>query len=940
MKKTAGIIIKVLIGVILVIFALMFTLPIIFREKIKTKVEQVINKSVNATVKFDDYKLGFFRNFPNLSFSLNDVSVVGIDKFEGDTLAAFKSLDLVFNLASLMKSTGYEVRSVILDQATMNIIYLKDGSANYDIMKETDETETEVSDTITSDLKIQLKKVAILNSTLSYIDKSSEMSAVIKNLNFDLSGDMTMSNTDLQISVNAGELTFVMDGMKYLNRAVLTSEIELLADLDKYIFTFGENYLTLNDLKLNFSGMFAMPGDDIETDITFSTPQTTFKTLLSLVPAVYMTDYKDLSASGDFTLKGSAKGIYSDADSTMPDVELSFSVIKGLVSYPALPEQIKNINIKSELFIDGKEMDKTTVNVDLFHIELAGNPFDMTFALKTPMSDPDFKGSMKGKIDLTALTRAVPLDSINLSGIIEMSVKMAGKLSMIEKEQYDKFEASGKMGISNMIFAMTGYPGIKINNAAMEFTPAYASADAFLNVGGKSDFKVTGRLENYIPYVFKNETIKGNMSLKSDFIDVSEILSGMEEDTTAVEDTSALTVIRVPKNIDFDFNAVINNLIYDNFKVQNVKGHIIVRDGILSFRETGMNILGGLITMNADYDTRDSLKPVMKADFDIQNLGIKDAFTTFNTIKKLAPAAEGVDGKMNMKFSYQSLLGTDMMPLISTIDGSGKVQSDAVTLVKSAAFDKMKEFLKLGDNYSNTFKDLNASFKISEGRIFVSPFDTKVGNIKMNIGGDQGLDQTMNYLIKTEIPRSDLGSSVNSFIDNLSAQASAFGITYKPADLIKVNVKISGVFGKPVVTPVFGSSPGESSGGIKETAKEAVKQTVNDAVDTGKDKLRQEAEAEGNKLIMEAEEKGRQLKDEAAKAAEKIRAEAEINAGKLITEASTKGPIAKIGAQKGADAVRKEADKKATQLTNEADIQANKMVEEAKAKKEELINKL
>ena len=56
-----------------------------------------------------------------------------------------------------------------------------------------------------------------------------------------------------------------------------------------------------------------MPGDDIETDLQFGTEQTSFKTLLSLVPAVYMNDYADLKASGDFTMSGSAKGVYSDA---------------------------------------------------------------------------------------------------------------------------------------------------------------------------------------------------------------------------------------------------------------------------------------------------------------------------------------------------------------------------------------------------------------------------------------------------------------------------------------------------------------------------------------------------------------------------------------------------------------------------------------------------
>ena len=76
MKKATGLIVKILLGFILLILALLFVVPIIFKEQIITKVEKVINESVNATVKFEDYNLGFFRNFPNLSFSLNSLSVV------------------------------------------------------------------------------------------------------------------------------------------------------------------------------------------------------------------------------------------------------------------------------------------------------------------------------------------------------------------------------------------------------------------------------------------------------------------------------------------------------------------------------------------------------------------------------------------------------------------------------------------------------------------------------------------------------------------------------------------------------------------------------------------------------------------------------------------------------------------------------------------------
>ena len=326
MKKTAGIIVKILLGIILLILVLLFTVPIIFKEKIRTKVEQVINGSVNATVKFEDYKLGFFRNFPNLSFSLNGVSVVGTDKFENDTLAGFKSFNLVFNFSSLFKKSGYEVKSIVIDRAAVNAIVLKDGTANWDIMKDTTKTVTTQEESSSSGMKILLKKVSILNSSISYVDEEASMKAYFKNLNFYLKGDMTMSETDMQMSLNGGEFTFIMDGMKYLNKAVIDSKIDMLANLDHMKFTFRENYFTINDLKLNFSGMVAMPGDDIETDIQFATAPSSFKTLLSLVPAVYMNDYKDLKTSGEFALSGSAKGIYSNADSTMPDITLALSV--------------------------------------------------------------------------------------------------------------------------------------------------------------------------------------------------------------------------------------------------------------------------------------------------------------------------------------------------------------------------------------------------------------------------------------------------------------------------------------------------------------------------------------------------------------------------------------------------------------------------------------
>jgi hypothetical protein len=938
MKKTAAIAIKSALAFLILAFMVLFTFPQFFKEKIRLKVEQVINESIQARVSFGDYSIGFFRNFPNLTFSIEKLLVTGVDRFENDTLAASESLSLVFNLSSLLKKTGYEIRSVIINEADIKALVLEDGVANWDIMVET--PESELPEEASSSFKVLLDRVEIMNSSVSYVDRESEISTWLGKVSCSLKGDLTGSSTNLEIILRSEELTYAMDGIKYLNKARADSRINMLANLDSMKFYLRDNYLAINDLRVNFAGMVSMPEEDIETDLTFKSEQTSFKSLISLIPAIYLADFNSLNTEGVFNLEGTATGIYSDADSTMPDIKMDLSVRDGLISYPFLPEKIKDINLESNLFFDGTDMDKTVVDVSKFHFELAGNPFDMNFGIRTPISDPEIKSSLAGRIDLTALSNAMPLDSIELSGIIDATLSLAGRMSMIEKSQYDKFQASGNMNINDMNIAILGYPGLRITEAGFKFTPAFASLDkAELILGGKSDLNLSGRLENYIPYIFSDQIIRGNLSLHSKLFDLTDIMSELISDTTGSE-TSSLAIIRIPDNINFDFDAKIEEFLYNNIIVQNVEGHILVKEGIVNIKETGMDLFGGKMSMNAEYDTRDTLKPVIKADLSITDLGIKDAFNTFNTVKMLAPTAKGINGKIGVKLNYSSLLGKDFMPVLSTITGGGILQSEEVTLIESVVYKNMKEVLKLNSNYSNTFKDLNISFKVNDGRIYISPFSTNVGNIKMNISGDQGIDQTINYSIKTEIPRSDLGNSLNSLIDNLSVQASAFGVTVKPADVMKINLAVSGTFLKPFIKPFFGDTPPVSSGGIKEAAKASVQEAVDEGIVMAKEKISSEADLQADKFIKEAEEKGQQLREEAAKAAEKIRQEADNQSQKLINEAESKGALSKLAAQKASESIKKEADRKADQLIQEADLKADKLVEEANAKREELLVKL
>ncbi|MCU0376948.1 MAG: AsmA family protein [Bacteroidales bacterium] len=929
MKKILRISGIAIVSLLLIIIAAAVIIPVAFKDKIRTKVEQQVNAMVEATVKFDDYDLSLLRAFPNASFSLEGLSVTGTGPFEGDTLAKVNSFNLVFNLLSIFSDRGYEIKSIIIDKPAVNALVLEDGTANWDIMKEVEaEVKTE-EEGEQSAMKLLLREFAIRDGKVAYRDLESGISASAGELGFNLSGNMSSSRTDLVMDLTSAKVNLIMDGIRYLSDAEVSLHAGIDAMLDSMRFILKDNSFGLNDMVLRWSGSVAMPGDDIATDLAFSAPETSFKSLLSLVPAFYMQGYEELKASGTFSLDGTIKGIYSAADSTLPDMTVNLSVTDGIISYPDLPEKISSINIRAGVKADGSELDNTTVSVDRFHFELAGNPFDMTANVSTPISDPAIAATARGKIDLSKLQQAVPLDSITLNGIIDVSLSLAGRMSMIENEKYDQFKAEGALTITGMALETDDLPEVSISNADFTFNPAFAElSELRMKVGEKNDFTISGKLANYIPYIFSDGTISGTLDLTSASVDLNEIMDKIPSDTTTVADTTSLAVIQIPKNIDFTFNAFIGRLVYDRLTANDVKGNIIMRDGILIIRETGMKALGGSIVMNAAYDTRDTLKPFVKADLSINSVGIKEAFNTFNTVRMLAPIAAGLAGNVSVGMKYESLLGSDMMPVISSITGAGDVRSETVQVLESNTFEQVKSVLKLNESYSNTIKDLRASFTLNDGRLFVKPFDTRVGNIKLNIGGDQGLDQTLNYIVKTEIPRSELGGAAEALMGTLAAQAATLGFAFAPPEIIKVNLKIGGTVKKPVITPIFSGSDGAgtSSATVASAVKEEVTQQVTET-----------AREQADRLIKEAEVQAQVIRDEAAVAAKKIRDEAEVQAQKLVKEAEPKGSIALLAARKGADVLRKEADKRASQVTSEADKQAEKIIAEAKAKADQLL---
>ncbi|MCB9001987.1 MAG: AsmA family protein [Bacteroidales bacterium] len=784
---------SVVFGVLLIVIASVI-ISMVYKPQLMQLARTEINKKIEAKVNFRDINVSLIKGFPNLYVGLKDFSIVGIDSFKNDTLLTLGELGVKVNIWSVIDMQEIEVRSVLLSEAKVKAHVGKSGSVNWKVLKyaKSNNVREKGPKARPSRIKIDLSKFRIRNANIVYIDDSLSRITTVKNFNLTLSGKMAMMATDLKLDASASSLTVGAKGINYVDNANINFNAVLGADFTKNIYTFKKNNLRVNNLQLLFEGGMKMPDNNVVVNINFSTPSTDFKDLLSMVPVIYTNNFKGVEASGSYELSGSINGIVGDT--ILPNANVKLTVTNGFFQYSNLPKSAKNVNILAEAKFDGQNMDSSTVNIEKFHLDLDDNPFDVTLQVSNPVSDMLVKGEVNGKINFSTLSDVIPLDSLTVKGELVTDLKFGGKLSYIEKKDYDEFNASGKALLNNFMLSTPRLPlTYKIPHAEVYFTPKFAELKRFESTFGGSNLNITGKFENYFPYIFKDGILKGSINITSNLLNVNELLTGKSLQNGQPADTVLVKEITFPSNIVLDTKVEANRIVYDRLDVANFKGEVEIVNGIARLDRLSMNMLDGTVGMSGIYDPRKQENPEIDFDFVMDNVNISRTFNSFSALQKLAPQMKNMNGSVSTTFTVKSKLDSSMSMVTSSIDAHGNIKSKNVEITKSKVFGKIADILKKEEYRNPNLKDLNINFRINNGRIYFEPFNTKIADTKMNVGGDMGLDQTLNFKAKVRIPSSYLGgaaSVVNQLLGNIGAAI--------PED-IRFNLLILGTSEKPDV---------------------------------------------------------------------------------------------------------------------------------------------
>lgn len=771
-------------GIAVVLIVSILLIPILFKGKIIASVKLMANESLLAKLDFKEAEVSLFSSFPQLEVRLKELSITGINDFDGKILMQVETLSTAVSLSSLWKSTGITVSEINLKNPQFNFLVSPTGKANWDITKPSGEKTGNAGKKA---MEIELSKIQLINTSLSYQDERSKMIAGFKGGNFDLSGYLKGNDSKLKFSGITDSITFQYNGKQLISGMKVSGEGTLQANFDQMNFHFLDNKFMINQLPLELQGSFVMGEKEDQYDISFSSKGSTLNELIGFLPLAQQQKLKAYEKGGMLSFNGWIKGSYSDA--TFPALSADLKLTDGRMKYPSMPNEISKIQIVAGLSKQQGILDSLKISISRMEALVAGRLLIANLNVSTPVSSPLLAGELIGEIDFSSLKKTIPIDSMEIEGLLTANIHFNGPYSAIDKGEYDKFQTKGSLNVRDFSYRSPVFPErLGVASAGFVFNSKEVTISSMKGKLGQSDFTVDGTFSNYWAYLLKDGTISGNIKVKSDLLDVTQLMNG---GTAQPADTLNREPYVLPQRVDLTVLADVDRMLYSRMEIRGTTGKLVIKDQKLNLDQLSMNLLKGKMVLSGVY----SAKELTPADFnfkiDIKDFDLPTAYQSVGLVRHILPVAGNSKGTFFTGLSLSGKLGRDYAPYFETLNGNGLISIKNLELVGDGMFTEIGKFFRK-DLFTNVkVNDFVSNIMLTNGALTISPFTTKVANQEVTVSGSQSLALDLNYQLDFKVNKNDLAADVTKLIGMVPGTENI--------DKYPIKINVVGNFKKPDV---------------------------------------------------------------------------------------------------------------------------------------------
>ncbi|RED25433.1 AsmA protein [Flavobacterium cutihirudinis] len=456
-------------------------------------------------------------------------------------------------------------------------------------------------------------------------------------------------------------------------------------------------------------------------------------------------------------------GKFDQKNRLFPKTQGTINLENGYLKTPYYPNPITNITIKSRIDNQKGTYDDLKVKLKPAQFTFEGKPVFVEADLSN-FDDLTYDIKAKGELDVNKIYKVFSQKGLDLDGFVKADVVLKGKQSDAEKGNYSKLNNKGTLELRNIGITSEYLPkkfiiieGIfKINQDKMYF-------NNFLATYGKSDFTMNGYLQNVFNYATSNTgVLRGSFKSSSRYINVDEFMSETTAGTSVTENSAPKPetktgntqsgVIIIPTNLNLNFTANAQKVNFDKLNLQNATGNLSMNKGKLTMQNTGFDLIGCKVTMNANYQ---AITP-QKANFDYAikatDFDIKRAYNEIEVFRKMASAAEKAQGIVSLDYQLKGRLNGNMEPVYPSLTGGGTLSVKDVKVRGLKMFTAVSKETNSESMKNPDLSKVDIKTTIKNNIMTVERFKFKFAGFRPRIEGTTSLDGKLNLKMRLGLP--------------------------------------------------------------------------------------------------------------------------------------------------------------------------------------------
>ena len=457
-----------------------------------------------------------------------------------------------------------------------------------------------------------------------------------------------------------------------------------------------------------------------------------------------------LKLAGDLTVQAETEGQYLPNKHQFPVTTATIRLIDGSIQTKHYPRPIERIQVSADIVSPKATLSALTVDLTPISFWFEGNPFQAKANLRN-FNDLTYSITSQGTVDLGKLYQVVAQQGYDVKGIIKTDLSLRGSQSDALAGHYDKLYNQGTIKVKELALSSELFPmPFLIKTGLFRFEQEKMWFDQFRATYGSSTVNMNGYLTNVVDYLTKPKaSLGGSFTMTSNAINVDEFTALTGKPATSSAKPSG--VVLIPTNLSVDVQALVKRVTYNGLVLLNAQGQMRVDSGKLRLQQTGFNIIGTPVVMDAMYQSLSPKRAVFDYHIDAKDFDIKRAYREISAFRKLATSAAKAEGLVSLDYQLKGALDANMDPIYPSLVGGGVLSVKKVKMNGFRLFGAVSK--KTGHDINNPdISEVALKSTIANNTMTIQRTKLRVAGFRPRFEGTVGLDGRLNMKFRLGLP--------------------------------------------------------------------------------------------------------------------------------------------------------------------------------------------